>query len=78
MRQTGPRPVRPAARPDSPHLLRPARVAEILDVAVRTLESWRARGVGPGYVRLPGGRVRYPKAVLLAWIEERDLVGGRR
>jgi len=40
-----------------------AIVARHLGVLPETLRSWRRRGIGPGYVRLPGGHgghIRYP------------------
>jgi predicted site-specific integrase-resolvase len=38
-------------------LLRPAEVADLLDVSRHTLKAWRHRdGYGPHYKRLPGER----------------------
>ena len=42
-------------------LLRPAEVADMLDLSTHTLKAWRHRGEGPRYKRFPGerGEVRY-------------------
>ena len=40
-------------------LLRSQEVANICNVSVRTVESWRYRKTGPTYLRLPTGEVRY-------------------
>jgi excisionase family DNA binding protein len=44
-------------------------VAELLVLTRNTLEKWRVRGEGPPFVKL-GGRVRYRRSDVLAWIEE--------
>jgi excisionase family DNA binding protein len=36
-----------------------------------TLRTWRRRGVGPQYVKM-GNHVRYRKAALDRWLEERE------
>lgn len=51
-----------------PELSRPVHfttreAAEYLGLAWRTLERWRADGVGPAYLKL-GGAVRYDRADL--------------
>lgn len=43
--------------------------APILGVAPSTLNTWRSRGTGPKFHRI-GGRIRYFKADLQAWLEE--------
>jgi hypothetical protein len=35
--------------------------------SARTLESWRRKGTGPGFVRI-GGRVRYRPAAVRQWL----------
>lgn len=53
-------------------LLTPAQVATELGVSHRTLAAWRStRHTGPAWMRI-GSRVRYSKAALLAWIEDRS------
>ncbi|MHA1574397.1 MAG: helix-turn-helix transcriptional regulator [Alphaproteobacteria bacterium] len=55
-----------------PRLLRPQKVADILDLTLEGLADWRKRGVGPAWFKLSGGRsgrVRYEEKDLLAWIE---------
>lgn len=48
-------------------LLRPAKVAEILDTSTKTLERLRANGSGPEFVRV-GRRVLYPEDAVEAWL----------
>ncbi|WP_327475291.1 helix-turn-helix domain-containing protein [Frateuria sp.] len=53
---------------------RPARVptkvaAEYLGVSPRTLEDWRAKKMGPNYVRV-GHKVRYEPSELEAFISK--------
>lgn len=50
-------------------LLTPREAAEILRIAPRTLETWRRRGDGPSFVRIPSG-VRYQRADLEAYLAE--------
>ena len=52
-------------------LLRQGEVAEILNLSPRTLEAWRHRGGGPRYVLLTPRCVRYRRADLVTWIEQR-------
>lgn len=50
------------------NLLNPARAAHLLGVTVRTLDNWRARGIGPAYYRLEG-QIRYRTDDIEAWLE---------
>ena len=47
-----------------------AQAATYLNVSRRTLQAWRQRGGGPEYIKL-GGAVRYDRAALDRYIEER-------
>ncbi len=47
------------------------RLAEYLDVSVRTVQGWRSRGGGPRYVKL-GRRVRYARPDIEAWLERQS------
>ena len=51
-------------------LLTPPQVAQRLGVRLVTLADWRFRGRGPRWVRV-GRLVRYPSALLEAWLAER-------
>lgn len=51
--------------------LAPAAAAEQIAVTVQTLKRWRAKGIGPVYVRTEGGQVRYRPADLEAWLVAR-------
>jgi excisionase family DNA binding protein len=50
--------------------LRTKEAAEVLNVAVSTLEAWRVRGGGPEYVKL-GKAVRYSDDALEKFIQSR-------
>ncbi len=52
-------------------LLDTKSAAPLLGVAAATLENWRARGVGPSYIKTPGitGKVLYDPADIKAWRE---------
>ena len=53
-------------------LYSPKEVAEMLGVNENTLYKWRVAGEGPPYMRLSdGGRVRYERETLQAWMRER-------
>jgi excisionase family DNA binding protein len=54
-------------QPKIPTLVTPAEAAELLTRPEGTLRRWRAEGVGPRYFKL-GGRIRYDKEDLLAYI----------
>ena len=47
-------------------LATPQEVADYLGVPLRTVDSWRYRGVGPRYVKV-GRHVRYDWRDLEAW-----------
>ena len=52
-------------------LLSTRAVAEWLGVSVQFLEVGRHRGYGPKFVRIGPARIRYRRAEILAWLEER-------
>jgi DNA-binding transcriptional MerR regulator len=49
-------------------LLRTREAARIVNLTPRTLREWRRRGVGPTFLRLPGG-IRYDRHELAEWLE---------
>jgi excisionase family DNA binding protein len=49
-------------------LLSPQQVAEFLGVSVTTIYQWRYRSEGPAGFKL-GGRVRYRRSDLEAWLQ---------
>lgn len=55
-----------------PVLLRPEEAARRLGLTVRALDKWRARGIGPRYVRLSARAIRYPLDALEAWVTARE------
>jgi hypothetical protein len=46
--------------------------AEFLGVHYRTMQNWRGRGVGPRFIKLPTGAVRYELADLEAFLAGRS------
>jgi predicted DNA-binding transcriptional regulator AlpA len=52
-------------------LLSQREVAVRLGVSARTVEGWRARGVGPPYLRLSARAVRYRSSDLEQWLARR-------
>jgi predicted DNA-binding transcriptional regulator AlpA len=57
---------------ETQRLLRPAEVAEFLNVSPRTLEAWRHRGGGPPHLMLTPRCCRYELSSLLAWQRTRE------
>jgi len=49
-------------------LISPLQAAQALELSPRTLERWRAHGLGPPYVRV-GRRIRYLVCDITAWVE---------
>ena len=64
-----------SAKQDPDSLLKELEAADLLDLSVRTLQSWRMRRAGPPFVQV-GRAVRYRRRDLLTWIEA-NTVGGR-
>lgn len=50
-------------------LLTQREVAEMLKVAVRTLERWRQDGSGPPFVRVGPRAIRYRRTAVEQWLE---------
>ena len=52
--------------------LKDTEVAEIINVNVNTLRTWREHGRGPKYIKAEGkrGSVRYEREELMCWIQE--------
>ena len=57
-----------------PHLT-PQELVKLCKVSMRTVESWRHRGKGPRYIKLPNGQVRYPTpdALTYAGYDQEDI-----
>ena len=59
-------------------LMTPEQLSEMLHVTLSTLESWRAKGSGPPFVRLGKSTrspIRYRRSEVLAWIESTNAKG---
>lgn len=59
-----------AGAPDD--LLSSTDLAQWLGVSVQWLEIGRVKGYGPAYVRIAPRRVRYRRADVLSWLEQRS------
>lgn len=57
--------------PATADLLTARETAAYLGVSERTLESWRASGAGPVYIKLRW-RIRYRRKALDAWLEANE------
>ena len=53
-------------------LLAPRPAAKYLGVSHWALARWRQRGRGPDFIKL-GGRIRYRRAALDAYLHEREV-----
>lgn len=63
-------------RSEPGQMLTPTQAAEQLGVKPTTLESWRARRIGPEYVKLgdrPTSPIRYSQEVISAYLRERTV-----
>jgi helix-turn-helix protein len=60
---------------ESATLTTPAAAA-FINVSKRTLESWRARGIGPRYIALSARAVRYRVDDLRAFLDQRTVETG--
>ncbi|MFJ8191107.1 helix-turn-helix domain-containing protein [Streptomyces sp. NPDC096094] len=59
--------------------LTPAEAGELMGVSPQTLANWRWLGIGPAYIKLTpgrGGRIRYTRAAVEAWLNERTTAAG--
>lgn len=52
-------------------LMTSSELCDYLHVPLRTVQDWRARGVGPKFFRI-GKRVYYRHDDVAAWIDERS------
>ena len=55
--------------PSLDRLLTVMETARVLRLSSRTLDRYRATGVGPAYYKL-GGRIRYRRSDLMAWVQK--------
>lgn len=52
------------------NLLKPTEAAEILNLSMASLSRLRQRKIGPEYIKLDTGTIRYQKQDLIKWIQE--------
>jgi len=57
-------------------LMTEAELAALLKVSPKTLANQRTRRVGPPYLKLSGGIVRYSRAAVAAWMEANTIAPG--
>lgn len=51
-----------------PTLLSPEEVSMILQIKISTLSNWRSRKLGPPFIKLPSGSIRYELKALNEYI----------
>ncbi len=56
---------------DPERLLAEQEAADFIGVTRRALQQWRLTGTGPVYVKISARCVRYRRADLIKWAEER-------
>jgi predicted DNA-binding transcriptional regulator AlpA len=54
-------------------LLTTKQAAEMLQLSASTLEDWRWKRIGPRFIRVSGGCIRYDEVELEAWLKGRVL-----
>jgi hypothetical protein len=59
---------RPAPPPERPIVLTPAQAAALLNVRPATLKSWRAKGIGPAFVKRGARLIGYMPEALTAFL----------
>jgi predicted DNA-binding transcriptional regulator AlpA len=57
----------------SPKILSPVATAMICDVSCRTLERWRAEGIGPQFIRLGKRKIAYSSQEIDKWIDSQTV-----
>lgn len=57
----------------SDKLLKPKQVAELIGYKTDTLNHWRCQGIGPKFVKLQTGVIRYKESEVMKWIESRSI-----
>lgn len=55
---------------DKPAVLTPAEAAVYLNIKPATLKSWRAKGIGPAYVKRAARLIGYTPAALDAYLSQ--------
>ena len=60
---------RPAPLPERPLVLTPAQAAALLNVRPSTLKSWRAKGIGPTFVKRGARLIGYLPEALTAFLK---------
>lgn len=60
------------ARPEP--LMTPADLATLLNKPPKTLAEWRSKHIGPPYLKLAGGHVRYDPAAVEEWLQQQVVV----
>jgi predicted DNA-binding transcriptional regulator AlpA len=53
------------------YLLTEAQAADFLGYTPRALQAWRVSGKGPAFVKISNRSVRYRRADLENWVDER-------
>jgi predicted DNA-binding transcriptional regulator AlpA len=62
------KPARPASAPAADEYVDEREFHRRIDVAVKTIQDWRAKNTGPAWIKM-GRNVRYPMSGVRAWLE---------
>lgn len=57
------------------NLISEHEVARILNIAPKTLQSWRQNGFGPKYLKLSNKTIRYKTEDIQNWLQQRTNEG---
>lgn len=57
-----------------PYAMDEAAAAAFMGVSKKTLQTWRSRRMGPPYIRIARRCIRYRKADLQAYMDERIVI----
>ncbi len=63
----------PPAQSTDDELLLTREAARLLRLCPRSLELWRAKGVGPDFIKIGTRTVRYRRSSLQEWLATREV-----
>lgn len=62
--------------PEAIFFLNEQEAADFLDLSSTTLATWRSKGIGPPYVKMRTGTIRYEQSDLVVWMAAQKVVPG--